>query len=295
MLAETFSEVHFVWGSGIDYNYVETVQPDVVITQDSELQLLGKPSADLNIDEKAASSIQNLQDSLSAHAMSRRDEKIEVSVPSFFSSEAADTPRSKVLLHSEKYSLDAPVMVQLHEKYANAETNMISNEVILQDVPEAQVFFSGSALWVHGKKDQEVIRENIPATQQRPNRWRRGKRLQGITLAFATSAGAHCYYHWMLEILPKLGILEREGILIDSIDHFLVRKITANWQLETLARFGIDESRIVEVENQHQWQSERLLHIDLNCGINLKMHRFTPQWMKHLFPSDYGYGGSIGC
>ena len=90
----------------------------------------------------------------------------------------------------------------------------------------------------------------------------------------------------MLEILPKLGLLERQGIDLDSIDHFLVRKITGDWQLQTLARFGIDRSRIIETERQPHFQCERLLHIELNCGINLRMHRFIPLWMKHLYPAD---------
>ena len=79
-------------------------------------------------------------------------------------------------------------------------------------------------------------------------------------------------------------MLERCGISIESIDHFLVREITGSWQVETLARFGIDKSRIVETAKRPNWRCDHLMHVDLNCGINLKMHRFTPQWMKHMYP-----------
>ena len=284
MLAETFSEVHFVWGAGIDYDYVNRVQPDVVITQGSELQLLDRPSSSIDMHDLATRSIQNLERLISSGAVAS-DKK-----------ECGDIGRStdlepvlvtkKSILPPERYALDSPIMVQQHPSFAHPETEMTSNEVVLHEISEAQVFFNGSAFWVHDKSGQEILRDNVPQTQRRALPWCRGKQLLGNSLLFATSPGAHCYYHWMLEILPKLGMLEREGISLDSIDHFLVREITGEWQLETLARFGIDRSRIVETVKQPYWRCERLLHIDLNCGINLKMPRFIPQWMKHLYPTS---------
>jgi capsular polysaccharide biosynthesis protein len=285
MLAETYSEVHFVWGAGIDYDYVERVQPDIVITQGGELQLLGKPVTSINMRELAVSSLQNLQNFVSANDCAERRGGVAKTASYVEPASAEGSTRSKVILPSERYALDAPVMVQPHESCLDAETLMISNDVVLHEVSDAHVFFNGPAFWVHDNCDQEILRHNIPQTQKLPNRWCRGKRLKGTSLLFATSAGAHCYYHWMLEILPKLGMLEREGIALDSIDYFLVREITAKWQVETLRRFGIDASRIVETVKKPQWRCDKLLHIDLNCGINLKMHRFIPQWMKHLYPS----------
>lgn len=282
MLAETYSEVHFVWGSGIDYDYVERVQPNVVITQGSELQLLGKPVTSINMRELAVRSVQNLHDL--ADGCGDGHLSAAESVAYLEPANVAVVSNTKVILPSERYALDAPIMVQPHDSCSKAETIMVSNEVVLHEVCEAHVFFTGPAFWVHDDSDQEILRYNVPQTQKRPGRWHRGKRLTGTTLLFATSAGAHCYYHWMMEILPKLGMLEREGIRLDSIDHFLVREISAKWQLETLARFGIDESRIVETLKRPHWRCDNLLHIELNCGINLKMHRFIPQWMKHLYP-----------
>ncbi|MFT6303100.1 MAG: capsular polysaccharide biosynthesis protein [Pseudomonadales bacterium] len=284
MLAETYSEVHFVWGAGIDYAYVESVQPNVVITQGSELQLLDNPVTSINMRELAERSMQNLQRVLNAGDCGDGKESATEPVPYAEPAKTKGIASSKVILPSERYVLDAPVLVQPHGICSKAETTMVSNDVILHEISEAQIFFNGPALWVHDNNDQEILRDNVPETRKRPGRWRRGKRLKGTTLLFATSAGAHCYYHWMLEILPKLGMLEREGIPLDSIDHFLVREISAKWQLETLTRFGIDKSRIVETARKPHWRCDKLLHIDLNCGINLKMHRFIPQWMKHLYP-----------
>lgn len=285
MLAETFSEVHFVWADGIDYNYVDRVRPDIVITQNQEISLFNNPERSIDMRALEVKSLNNLLDwkqlaTVGGHDDADREQETNNSV--VLNTAVAS---SRVLLQSERYDLDLPVMVQQHSAHEAAETYMQSNEVTLHDVPFAQVYFTGPSWWVHDKAGSEILRHGIPDDQKPAGLWRRGKRFKGTTLMLATSAGAHCYYHWMTEILPKFGLLERDGISLDSIDQVLVRQITGKWQLETLERFGFDKSRIVETVKQPNLRCDRLLHIDLNCGINLKMHRFIPQWMKHLFPA----------
>ncbi len=285
MLAETFSEVHFVWADGIDYDYVDRVRPDIVITQNQEISLFKNPELSIDMRALEKKSLKHLQDWKQADrdGMQRGADCEQAKDSSTgLNTEAAS---SRVLLQSERYDLDLPVMVQQHSAHEAAEISMQSNEVTLHDVPFAQVYFTGPSWWVHDKAGREIIRHGIPTDQKPAGFWRRGRRFKGTTLMLATSAGAHCYYHWMTEILPKLGLLERDGVSLDSIDQVLVRQITGKWQIETLERFGFDKSRIVETVKQPNLRCDRLLHIDLNCGINLKMHRFTPQWMKHLYPA----------
>jgi len=70
---------------------------------------------------------------------------------------------------------------------------------------------------------------------------------------------------------------------VESIDHFLVRKITGDFQRETLAQLGINESRIVETVGDQYLHCDQLLHVDMNNGINLKMNRFVPLWLKQTY------------
>ena len=284
MLAETFSEVHFVWAKGIDYDYVERVRPHVVITQNQEVSLFNNPVSSVDMRALEVKSLNNLLDLKQADIAGRHDDA-DCEQATENTGLNAEVASSRVLLQSEHYDLDLPVMVQQHSAHEAAETSMQSNEVTLHDVPFAQVYFTGPSWWVHDKAGREILRHGIPDDQKPAGFWRRGRRFKGTTLMLATSAGAHCYYHWMTEILPKLGLLERDGVSLDSIDQVLVRQITGKWQIETLERFGFDKSRIVETVKQPNLRCDRLLHIDLNCGINLKMHRFTPQWMKHLYPA----------
>ncbi|NND89519.1 MAG: DUF563 domain-containing protein [Granulosicoccus sp.] len=284
MLAETFSEVHFVWSQAIDLDYIDQVRPDVVISQASELQMARPPVAPVKFSAQAAQSLQNLQQDLQNGLLISPNPSGDQLQSTAEGSAAATLSRR--LLPAEEYQLPPPVVLQAHPPAEQQDTRMLSNEVHLAEVKQARVYFTGPEWLVHDESGQEVLRHGLPDSQQNAGRWTRRQTLNGLTLMFASSAGAHCYYHWMLEILPKLGLLEREGISLDSIDHFLVRRISGDWQRQTLARFGIHDNRIVETEKQPHLNCERLLHIDLNCGINLKMHRFIPQWMKHLYPVD---------
>jgi len=51
ILAETFSEVHFVWSAQVDWSYVDHVGPDVLVTQLAERFMNNVPEDDLNLED----------------------------------------------------------------------------------------------------------------------------------------------------------------------------------------------------------------------------------------------------
>lgn len=61
MLAETFREVHFCWSAAIDWRYVETVRPDLVITEIAERFMAWLPSDGVDLDGFAADRLRALQ------------------------------------------------------------------------------------------------------------------------------------------------------------------------------------------------------------------------------------------
>ena len=95
--------------------------------------------------------------------------------------------------------------------------------------------------------------------------------------------GAHCYYHWIVDILPRLGILQKAGVPINQLDNILVREAHRTFQAETLTDLGVRKEQILETKHNSHFTCERLLHINLNNGINLKMNRFVPAWLRHEF------------
>jgi len=281
MLAETFREVHFIWNANIDYEYVNFIQPDVVITELAERFMTRIPTDKLDIQSFAAERL--------------ADYKIKAinGDPSMGFALPESVILEKVILPSETYHLEPPNMVQ--EDCVNVDNDpvMKTHPVKMLDVENAKVFFNGGRCMVRAPGGEIVMRYRVSDDDCNELPWKQYRKLDGTVMLLGNSMGAHCYYHWMLDLLPKLGMLEKAGIPVSSIDHFLVRELNGSFHKETLERLGIDRSRIIETKNDSYLQCDRLIGIELNNGINMKMNRFIPVWMKHLFPAQYPIGERI--
>lgn len=275
MLAETVRELHFVWSHSVDHEYIRQVRPDIVITQSPEASMTTIPVDSGELQVRAA---QQLRDTENAVAMAAKHGFATHPHPA----PIVDT-RQSVLLGKEIYNLNPPRVVQDGCDKAQQQLVMKTTQVSLLELQHANVFFNGSSCLLRTANGRNAFSYGVDSAKEASLLREDYLDLSGTTFLLAPSAGAHCYYHWMLDILPKLGLLEREGISLDSIDHFLVREITSDFQRETLRKLGIDEKRIVETVNQQFWHCDRLLHVDMHNGINLQMNRFVPLWLKQTF------------
>ena len=62
--------------------------------------------------------------------------------------------------------------------------------------------------------------------------------LKGRALILAATGG-ESYYHWMVDVLPRIELAKKSGFKLESFDHFVVNGITKPFQQETLQAFGI--------------------------------------------------------
>lgn len=78
-------------------------------------------------------------------------------------------------------------------------------------------------------------------------RWRlpAPRRLPGRTLYLVTPEAADNFHHWMIDLLPRLGLVRRAGYPLDEFDHVIVNHQGRRFQLESLARLGIPRERLV--------------------------------------------------
>lgn len=65
------------------------------------------------------------------------------------------------------------------------------------------------------------------------------------TVAALSVSYGDVYYHWMLDLLPRIELLRRNNIDLNQIDKFVVNATTAKFQKETLALLGIPETKII--------------------------------------------------
>ena len=62
--------------------------------------------------------------------------------------------------------------------------------------------------------------------------------LKGRALILAATGG-ESYYHWMMDVIPRIGLVKKSGFKLESFDHFVVNGITKPFQQETLQALGI--------------------------------------------------------
>jgi tetratricopeptide (TPR) repeat protein/capsular polysaccharide biosynthesis protein len=79
------------------------------------------------------------------------------------------------------------------------------------------------------------------------------------TVAVLSGLSGHVYYHWMMDILPRLEILRRGGFDWDDIDWFLINSQQKAFQKETLAALGIPIHKILESDRHPHVQARRLV------------------------------------
>ena len=78
------------------------------------------------------------------------------------------------------------------------------------------------------------------------------KQIEG-SVAVLSGLSGNVYFHWMVDVLPRIELLRRSGRDLAEIDWFLVNSCQHEFQRETLRILGIPEEKVLE--------SDRLPHI----------------------------------
>jgi alginate O-acetyltransferase complex protein AlgJ len=265
MLAETVSELHFIWNARLDYEYISLIQPDIVINELAERFMVEVPKDNLCVQAFS-------NDRVEGYKKQRLEkEEMSSSAPALF--------KQTVLLPEEQYPLTPPETVQKYNENVVFDGDLNVNRVQMKEIERARLFFDGANCIVKTEEGHSIAQFGNRVNEiLKP--WTPCKKLSGTTLLLGYSQGAHCYYHWMLDILPKLGLLNKAGYKLEDIDHILVREVNDTFQKETLERLGVDLNKVIQTKEEPLYQCERLLHIVLDNGINMKMNRFIPSWLK---------------
>ncbi|GGA04320.1 hypothetical protein CYANOKiyG1_16620 [Okeania sp. KiyG1] len=79
------------------------------------------------------------------------------------------------------------------------------------------------------------------------------------TVAVLSGLSGNVYFHWMVDILPRIEILRRNGINFEQIDWFLVNSTKQPFQQETLRVLGIPEDKIIESDRYPYIQAKKLI------------------------------------
>lgn len=106
------------------------------------------------------------------------------------------------------------------------------------------------------------------------------ERLSG-SVAVLAGLSNNVYFHWMLDVLPRLKILQDGGFNFDKIDYWLVSD-RHSWQRDSLHHFGIPPEKILPVHNHLHIQAERLI-VPSFPGAAAWPQAWVCDWLKSSF------------
>jgi len=98
-----------------------------------------------------------------------------------------------------------------------------------------------------------------------------------------SAPGDHHYYHWMVDVLPKIGLLQRAGISVDNVDSFIVRKLSQPFHSESLRTVGISERQVVEASGSPHVICDELIDIEMKNFVGMTMSEYVPQFLRSTF------------
>lgn len=169
-------------------------------------------------------------------------------------------------------------------------------------IPEGRGWFGG-----HGEaaitRDNRLLKELCKARNEwveeyikeisdhpifRERRLTAPTRVKG-TAAVLSSPGGGGYYHWMLDLLPRIHLLMKAGISLSSVDRFIVNVYVTDYQRETLDHFGIPRSKLIESHWHQHIQAETLLFPSLPGDFG-----HLPRWACDFLRSEFLNGIETG-
>ncbi|OON66058.1 glycosyltransferase family 61 protein [Hymenobacter sp. CRA2] len=100
--------------------------------------------------------------------------------------------------------------------------------------------------------------------------------VEGTVCSLLAGGGAAIgnYYHWLLDSLPRLHLVEQAGLLAE-VDYFLIYNRQHRFAVEMLRELGIPEERIIDVQDNPHLRARRLIvtsHVR-NGGLH------APDWV----------------
>ncbi len=125
--------------------------------------------------------------------------------------------------------------------------------------------------------------EHINGVHSSGHRWKLQniRKLNG-TMAVLATDGAKLYYHWIFQLLPRFELIRQCGIATENIDYFLVNKLQANFQRESLRLLGIKDSQIIETDGRTLFSADKIVVPSIPLGAG----NFPPwmtEFLRNLF------------
>ena len=157
---------------------------------------------------------------------------------------------------------------------------IIDNKII--EGPSFQLRYADESKMYNSK-----IEDNIVFTKGTP---RILKNLKGSVLSLLTGGGGNNnYWHWLFDVLPRLGLC-RNYIKLEDINYFLLPNLIRKFQNETLDFLNIPTQKRLSSEKFRHIKADKLIVTDHPFVVTgnatkdmMDMPKWISQWLKENF------------
>ena len=118
------------------------------------------------------------------------------------------------------------------------------------------------------------------------------KKIDG-TIAVLAASGAEMYYHWMVDILPRINLL-RACDQVTPIDKFILNYHGLPFQKESLTELGIEESKILRSNDNWNFhlQAAQLIVPSLPSKLDVASAEACTFLVETFLKEEAGFKGS---
>ncbi|MGQ7846506.1 glycosyltransferase family 61 protein [Granulosicoccus sp. 3-233] len=198
--------------------------------------------------------------------------------------DSADIQRVSVF-DASRVELQQPIRVESAVIRQFSDSVYRAREAYTAILPDGRLWFDGFLTAVWDRRDRlimDISKGNAELVDSR-RETHTPVRING-RVALIGNRNAKNYYHWMNDVLPSLELIRRAGIPLDSIDRFVVNPLTCQFQHETLAHFGIDESRLHTIRDGEFIAADELIVPRYGSNsLGASQGRWNPDFLRKEF------------
>lgn len=195
------------------------------------------------------------------------------------------------VLPAAEFKLPEPrsVEAELHSSFAEADCKVAPADVIVVENGRGYADHWTSAVITQSNQLLSMVstgRANlIVSSDHLPD----PVYLKGNVAFLSARLGSRCYYHWMLEVLPRFELLRMAGLSLDAIDQFVLLNCRARFCQESLQALGVPLTKVMDSLDYPVVQAERLV-VPTVVG-NFKATPWLANFLKQTFLPDPSISG----
>jgi hypothetical protein len=77
-------------------------------------------------------------------------------------------------------------------------------------------------------------------------------------VAVVSTEGANTYYHWVFDVLPRIFLIEKSG-LMDEIETFIFPELKYDFQRESLLKIGFPLDKVLEIKPNEYLEAKEMI------------------------------------